>query len=274
VTQNKVYNICSLGAGVQSTAMLLMAEKGLFDDKLDACVFSDVGAEPKSVYDHLDWLETQVSIPIHRIMHKDGLTNQIIRGCADKTRVSNPPFYTLSEEGKVGMLRRGCTYDFKVVPVTTKVKRLIGVEKYQRVGKELRAIQWMGISYDEIQRMRESKEPWTKFRYPLIENKITRQDCLDWMKENGYPTPPRSACTYCPYHSDREWLRIKNEDQESWNDAVEMDRRIRNGMSSVRDKLFLHKSCKPLDEVEFKTNEDLDQQTFNFGNECEGMCGL
>ena len=36
-------------------------------------------------------------------------------------------------------------------------------------------------------------------------------------------------------------------------------------------KLFIHKTCKPLSEVEFNTEED---QLDMFDNACEGMCGV
>jgi hypothetical protein len=45
--------ILSLGAGVQSTTMALMAAVGEIADKPDAAIFADTGWEPKAVYDHL-----------------------------------------------------------------------------------------------------------------------------------------------------------------------------------------------------------------------------
>ena len=207
-------------------------------------------------------------------MHKEGLTKNIYKSADEKTKASNPPFFTLNENGKQGMLRRQCTSDYKVQPVTTKVKRLIGVKKWGRVGKDLRVRTWMGISYDEIQRMRESRDPWQELYYPLIERKLTRKDCLTWMKDNGYPMPPRSACTYCPYHSDQEWLRMKTEDPQSFQEAVEVDKKIRNGIGKVYSKLFLHKSCKPLDEIQFDKSERVNQEFHNFQDACEGMCGV
>ena len=38
-------------------------------------------------------------------------------------------------------------------------------------------------------------------------------------------------------------------------------------------EVFLHRSCKPLDEIDFDTDEDKGQQIFDFKNECEGLCG-
>lgn len=55
-SMNKILNILSLGAGVQSTCVLLMSIKGLLP-KIDYCVFADTGFEPPNVYTHFQWLK-------------------------------------------------------------------------------------------------------------------------------------------------------------------------------------------------------------------------
>ncbi len=61
-------HILSLGAGVQSSTMALMAKHGEINPMPDAAIFSDVGAEPKSVYEYLDWLEGELPFPVYRVM--------------------------------------------------------------------------------------------------------------------------------------------------------------------------------------------------------------
>lgn len=269
--------VLSLGAGVQSTMLALAGKE--FGIKFDCAIFSDVGAEPKAVYDHLDWLETQVDYPVYRITHKDGLTNDIMNAVTandkgEKYRVASPPFYTRNEEGKKGMVRRVCTSEFKILPIYRKIRELLGLKKHAHVGKYLRVLQYMGISYDELQRQTISPHKWMKNLYPLVESKITRQGCFDWMKKNGYPEPPRSACTYCPYHRDSEWHRIKTQDPQSWTEAVELDRAIRNGYKGDGMQMFVHRSATPLEDVNFDSITENNQQTFGFDEECSGMCGL
>jgi hypothetical protein len=62
--------ILSLGAGVQSSALLILAARGDLP-KLDAAIFSDTGWEPADVYAHLDRLEKEIAqpagIPIYRV---------------------------------------------------------------------------------------------------------------------------------------------------------------------------------------------------------------
>ena len=65
--------ILSLGAGVQSSCLAFMIEKGELEP-VDCAIFSDTGAEPAGVYEYLDYVESVVSFPVHRVMEKEGLT--------------------------------------------------------------------------------------------------------------------------------------------------------------------------------------------------------
>ena len=72
--------VISLGGGVQSTVLCLMAEKGLLESKPDYAVFADTGWEPKSVYQTLDRLEHEVSFPIIRTSNGRSLREDVING--------------------------------------------------------------------------------------------------------------------------------------------------------------------------------------------------
>jgi len=126
----------------------------------------------------------------------------------------------------------------------------------------------IGISLDEAQRMKPSRAPWIKNSYPLIEKRISRFQCLQWMDENGYPQPPKSSCLGCPFHSEKHWNELKETDE--WEDIVYLDSVIRN-QPKFKEKQYMHKSLKPIDEVNFIVD---DRTVDMFGNECEGMCGV
>ena len=55
--------------------------------------------------------------------------------------------------------------------------------------------------------------------------------------------------------------------------AVQIDKKLRKGIKKVQDEIFLHKSCIPLDQVDFDKKDDKKQLDM-FNNECEGMCGV
>lgn len=100
---------------------------------------------------------------------------------------------------------------------------------------------------------------------------MSRGHCLEWFGKNNAPQPPKSSCLGCPFHSDKQWVEIKNQDAEEWQQTIEIDRLIRNRASKMQDQQFMHRSCRPLDQVDFNVIEN---QIDMFGNECEGMCGV
>jgi hypothetical protein len=264
-------HIISLGAGVQSSTMALMAAKGELTPMPTCAIFADTKCEPLEVYRWLDWLEKQLPFPVHRVAEKRGLLNNIVRSLGQR-RIASVPFFTESKRGG-GKLRRQCTKEFKIVPITRKVRELVGL-KPGKPGprKATLAVQWIGISLDEVTRMKPSRIKWIEHIWPLVDRRMKRQDCLRWMEKNGYPMPPRSACTFCPYHSSTEWARLKA-DSYAWRQIVAVDSLIRNGVRGTKEKLFLHPSMKPITEVDFSTEEERGQLNM-FENECEGMCGV
>lgn len=260
-------HVISLGAGVQSSTMALMAAKGEIKPMPDFAVFADTQAEPESVYEWLDWLETQLPFPVYRVS-KGNLADYVVqikerKKDAAKYIKGSIPTFQLNENGTKGVLFRKCTYDFKILPIQKLLKR------YESEG----IVQWLGISTDEAHRQKDSQIDWIENRYPLIEIGYTRTACLHWMEANGYPTPPRSACVFCPYHSDAEWLRLRADEPREFQRAVEFERRMHRAFEMqtvMKTKPFLHESLKPLDQIQFRHQ---DQRNL-FGNECEGMCGV
>lgn len=269
----KVLSVISLGAGVQSTTMALMAAHGEITPMPDCAIFADTQAEPAAVYRHLDWLETKLPFPVHRVT-VGSLRDEILGAMNGTNRMdARPPFFTL----RGGMLNRQCTQDFKIIPIQRKVRELAGIKPRSRGPKEIVVEQWIGISTDEAARMKPSRFRWQLHRFPLVDMGLSRNDCLRWMERKGYPKPAKSACTFCPYHNNAMWREMKLEDPESFADAVAIDEAIRPGIPGPKrpkgEAWFLHSSRVPLAEVDFSTAEDRGQLNM-FNNECEGMCGV
>ena len=272
-TRERKLVIISLGAGVQSSTMALMAAKGELP-KPDCAIFADTGYEPKSVYLYLDYLTAMLPYPVH-IVRKGNIKDDMLNSIDNGTRFPTAPFFTKNAEtGKKGMLRRQCTNDYKIQPIRKKIRELCGVEKGKHFPKDKYVEQWIGISMDEIMRMKPARDKYILYRHPLIEMKMSRQDCIAWLKKHNYIMPEKSACIVCPYHNDAYWHFMKTERVAEFADAVEFDKKIRTGSRKIRDELFLHRSCKPLDEVEFDKKET-DKQIDMFSHLCdEGMCGV
>lgn len=267
--QNKL-RVLSLGAGVQSSTLALMIEKGLIP-KVDCGIFADTMGEPKLVYSHLEWLEKQLSFPIHKVKKGD-LRQDMIDAIDGKYKFLSVPLYTRNAHtGKKGLLRRQCTADYKILPIVQKVRQLLGLKKRQKVKKDMKVEMIMGISYDEVFRIKPNRLPYITNIYPLADMKMRRLDCLNWMKNNGYPKPPRSACTFCPYHSNKEWRNIK-QDKDEWEKVVKLDQIIREGTERNTDQLFLHKDRIPIDQVDLSDPKD-DQLNLFVDGCVEGYCG-
>lgn len=270
-------HIISLGAGVQSSTMALMAAKGEITPMPVAAIFADTQAEPRSVYRWLGWLSSKLTpfFPVI-VVSKGNLTSVALevrthRDGSGKWTKSLIPCYTLDADGTKGHMQRACTYDFKLMELLKAQRRIGGIKRGQ---KTVGVISWIGISLDESHRMKPSREPWAENRWPLIDLRMNRADCLRWMQKNGYPKPPRSACVYCPYHSDHEWLRLKKEEPEEFQRAIQFERdlqRTKALTTNMRGVPYLHNSRKPLESVDFETSEN---EPNLFGNECEGMCGV
>ena len=260
----------SLGAGVQSTTVALLAVHGEIA-KPEHAIFADTGWEPQEVYDHLQWLTpilVDAGIQVH-IVTGGNIRNDALD---PNHKFASMPFHIKHDNGGTGLARRQCTREYKITPVTKKQRELIGLKFRERWTPEHGYVcNMMGISVDEVQRAKDNREKWIKNEFPLLDLRMKRTDCLAWLDKHGY-SAPRSACIGCPYRSDHEWRRIKQMPNE-WADVVLFDKQLRNKKTKFVGEMYLHKSCKPIDEVDLRTEEEKGQYTL-FDNECEGMCGL
>jgi len=304
------YHVLNLGAGVQSTALALMFEEGLIskDERVpvgeggdpatpDAAVFADTGDEPQEVYDHLLWLESQVkSFPIFRVSaweyadRRSGATtpqgDRKIRRDALKPdngqRFASLPLFTKGGK-RVGKLMRQCTSEYKILPITKFIRYdLLGLKFRQHMPKHVRVDQYIGISTDESERATrvrvnmDKTQRWSNPRFPLLEWGMSRSAVIKYLSGRVPHKTPRSACVFCPFHDDNEWLRLKTEDPGSFASAVEFDHALRGegdivATRGLKDQVFLHRTCVPLDEVAFQPKPGGPKE---FSEECAGMCGL
>lgn len=270
------WNVLNLGAGVQSSTLALMAAKKEVVPMPDFAIFADTQAEPRSVYVWLDWLEKQLPFPVHRVTRGNMTEDMMVLRTAKDGRQwtkSTIPAFMQTPEGSIGLLGRSCTADYKIAPILKNLRKLC---KIKRGEKTVQITQWIGISYDEIQRMKPSRDKWTQHRWPLVEREMRRHDCMVWLKKNGFPEPPRSACSYCPFHSNKEWRRLKEYEPEAFAEAVRVEKELQRTKAltdNMRSIPWLHRSCVPLEQVDLSTEADAGQLDM-FGNECEGLCGV
>jgi hypothetical protein len=278
------YKVISLGLGQQSTTLYLMSSTGAIE-RADVAIFSDPGSEGTKTYKHLRWLKQWAKenngIPII-CTGKKSLYRDIISGLGRYgRRFASIPAFTRDWKGKIGMLKRQCTQEYKTNEVNKTIRKLYGLRGHKRTpSTEI----WLAITQEEMERMRFPSHNWMSFVYPFLNVVSTkfsferiqytgimrRADCLKWLTENNFPIPPKSACTFCPFQGDQRWLELKKEDPKEWERVVKLDELIRNSTKKgVHQPIYLHRSCKPLSEAELHENQlDL------FISECSGGCGI
>ena len=285
-TSTVVYRALSLGAGVQSSVLALLLSRSdprlteLGYPKPDAAIFADTGWEPEYVYLHLAWLEKQLDYPLIRVSSGDLKTNLRQGRTVSGHRFVDVPLFLVDGDGKKGMLRRQCTNHYKIAPIYRRIRSLAGGMRGRPFPKGRRVEMWLGISLDEVGRMKPSRESWVDHRWPLVDLGMTRRDCAEWFASE-YPGRglPRSACVICPYRSDEHWIELKRSEPDSYDEAVRFDRWLRSSKTNpVRELLngrpYLHSARRPLASVIAEREVEDTDSINHFNEECEGLCGV
>ena len=236
--------ILACGVGVQTVAETIRNYNAY-----DYIVFSDTGSEKPETYWYLKThlLPFVEKNKINFIVVKNEKYLSLYDYCYQHEQVPMRNF-------------RWCTDKFKRQPINKFIKSL-GAKKADPVIKAI------GISLDESHRLNtfnQMKEPkYVKLTYPLIDDKITRDDCYKIIKDANMPVPVKSGCWFCPFAKKEEWRRLKIEKPDLFAQAVALEKH--NEKYPERTLKF----TKPLEDVNF--NFSLDD--FDDMDECDsGHC--
>ena len=232
--------VISLGWGVQSFTIAAMSALGELEP-VDVALHSDTTWERQATYEFAakwtPWLEERGV----RVVTVSYPKTDAIRQCG-KTGIMIPAFTTFPDGNPSGMLRRQCTQLWKIV----------AMRRWLRTQGVTQADQWMGITFDEIERAKDSDVQWITHRFPLLEKRMTRQDCIIWLQAHDLPVPPKSSCVFCPYHRRVTWQEMKRANGRDWQTAVEVDEAIRNKRTGY--VAYVHPDRMPL--IELRIAED------------------
>lgn len=285
--------VLTYGGGTQSAALALMSAAGDLP-KLDHVIFADTQGELPETYAYNDYVSGKLAaagIPWHVVSAGDleGALKSTARVGSNPT----PPAHVLNPDGSKGKITGyRCSYEYKRRVVTALTKRLIGKPgDWKRQPQPI--TQWIGFSADEVGRCKPDQTcrcghnrtrpnykdgrrrghvpectdcgcagfaPWRVNAYPLIELGYRRHDTIAWFARNGHPTPPRSACWFCPNARNPRWSALKRDHPDLWERACDLDETIRNGGgftggggSEFAGKMFLHDSRIPLRHADLRT---------------------
>jgi 3'-phosphoadenosine 5'-phosphosulfate sulfotransferase (PAPS reductase)/FAD synthetase len=274
----------SFGGGVQSTTLaLLAAERNPFLLKAtqglvpEAYIFADTGDERVETYKHIDGMRgiiEQSGAKLIVLPPQKPLSLAIIEAAntGGRCRVT-PPLWVLNNEGKASPVRRSCTAELKVRKLDKAARSYFNVRQGRMPDNQPPVMQWLGISRDEMRRMKVSTDRWREIDHPLINMNWTRDDCKKYLLSKGLEVP-RSSCVFCPFHGSEEWQEVR-EHPANWKKVLEVDQALRNGyaryesFAGLKREPYLLRSLQRVDEaMQAKDEESL------FDWECAGVCGV
>lgn len=244
----KPLSVLSLGWGMQSWTIAAMVALGDLPP-LDAAIHADTGWERAGTYvfaaGMTPWLEergVRVMVVGEKRDHPD---SDDPSPPIDRWGGVTLPVFTTGKGAGGGQLRRQCTGEWKIRPIRRAIRQLMAERGLRRVAGAVH--QWLGISLDEIERQRTSDVRYITNVFPLLDLKMTRVACAAYLEAHDLPLPPKSACTFCPYHNAAAWQEMKREDGADWHQAVQVDEAVRKSRPPF--DVFVHSSRKPLAEA-------------------------
>jgi len=223
--------VWSCGGGVQSAAIAALIIQGRLPIP-DYSIIVDTERELSTTWEYYDAVLRvelgRVGVQLERVSKSRYATADLYS--TDDENLLLPVFFDpagkhpgyCSNEWKRRVIMRHC--------------RALGIDECQN---------WLGISTDEMQRVRTGSRRWFQPRYPLIfDVPMSRGACVELVKRMGWPPAPRSSCWMCPHHSDHEWRIMPRND---FAKAVALEGELHRR----RPNVYLHCERKPLDQVNF-----------------------
>ena len=253
--------ILSCGAGMQSTALALMAcenarEPGKFPcvPIYDLVCFCDLGKEPPWVMKQVTFIEKACQAAGIRFeILKSPLYEDYLKNFGNK-RVVSIPFWTIGEDGKKGRMLRNCTLEYKIGLIQKYVRQqLLGYRKGQRTKPEdIKAHEMhIGFSFEEKHRCRENPHKMFVNVFPLVEMKLERKDNYAYIKEIWNLETKASACSFCPYHRNYFFQHLKENETQEYKDLVAFDEMLEREQpkTKIKSKLYISRSRKRISEL-------------------------
>ncbi len=261
--------VLSSGGGTQSNCIIILIAQGLLP-RPDIIVMADTGYEASNVF---EYQKTHIK-PIcdaagmeYVIIKKSDWTDADIKFRPDSD-TTLPAFFTefsgRNTDGGCSRQPGFCSNEWKKRPIERYLNHRFGKAELSKRGVDL----WIGMSFDEKNRVKYPAGKWQK-RYPLFEAQVMRNQAIKIVRDYGLPEPPRSACWMCPNRHDDEWLWMQENVPEDFRLAMAFE----TALQSEFEWLWLHRTGKPLETINFKAISKSDKQIDIFDKYCDtGMC--
>lgn len=249
----------SYGGGVQSTALLVLAAQRVIDFPL--ALFSNVGDDSEHpatlayYHTHAVPYAARHGIELVELTKQPKGQPRTLYGV-----LTNPDSRSIGIPARLGgsgqPARRSCTVDFKI-------KRVIGELKRRGATATDPATTALGISIDEYHRMRtDSGIPQQLLTYPLIDLRLSRDDCKALIETAGLPVPPKSSCYFCPFHSLTTWRAMRTNEPDLFAKSVALEAQLSERHQRLPDKhgnsrgpIFFTDTQRPLTDATEPTGQ-------------------
>lgn len=231
----------SYGGGTQSIAIAILVAQGRLP-KPECIVIADTGREASETWEyhekHTAPLLASVGLRVEVASHD--LATVDLYATDGKTIL---PMYTAE-----GALRAFCSSEWK----KAVLRRFLRSKGY---GPKRPVATWIGISLDETERLKSSDVQWQKNHYPLcFDVPMRRSECIQLVKDYGFPEPPKSSCWMCPYRRNAQWRRLRDHYPEDWRKAVALDAEVRE--RDPQHALYLHDGRVALADADLGKDEE------------------
>ena len=242
-------HILSFGGGVNTVAlMIILVEEGF---PLDEVVFSDTGGEAPETYDYLETVDIYLKnheIPF-RTVSKRISTRDLLGTCTHRKVIPS-------------VMWRWCTRDFKVRPIHAYYRSL-----------DAHINQYMGIAFDEIDRMKDSRVDYVTNLYPLIDRRMDRDNCVDVIEAAGLPIPVKSGCYFCPFNSRGRWEWLLETHPELFENSVRLEENSKHFPGQrLTDQVFRDRAVITLREFGEMVKAGRPIPLQDLENPCGGEC--
>ncbi|MDE2096994.1 MAG: hypothetical protein KGL39_07095 [Patescibacteria group bacterium] len=246
----------SFSGGKGSTAVLAMVLDGVLPRPQNFIVCNaDPGMENTQTYDYVASYEREcVRAGIPFLRTKRNLFEELLLLKFEWTqkRFDTPPLWTRDRKtGKKGRLLQKCTQAYKIAPMDRAIRgwmeACLGVSSKSKRLAPGTLVKYIGFSADEWHRIKETKQKYVAFDYPLINRNIANAGIADYFKNANRPLPPRSVCNAC-FANDVPYFREMFEQRPTdWEQAVAIDESVRDlTQIGIKDECFVSSTLVPL----------------------------
>lgn len=189
--------ILSFGAGVNTAALMVLLHRKKLP--FDEAVFADTGGELPETYQFLEVARKYLERRGKRLVVVRSKAGTLYETC--KRRQVTP-----------SQIWRWSTRDYKVTPIHAY---------YREIGGHIH--EYLGIAYDEIHRMKASRESYITSHFPLVDYRLTRADCVSLIRSARLAVPVKSGCFFCPFNNVARWQEINALHPDLYRKAMKLE---------------------------------------------------